>query len=226
MKNEDVKNFTPRPEDRFPLLVRWLLFLLGVAVMSLVIALTIHAYLGTTPISTPPAALAAWNLTVGQWTIIFNALLVVIQIVLLRRGFTFMGYLQVGVAVVFGLLCILSLRMTDFLAPEAYWQKWVLALIGSLVVAVGVFIEVLTGLLYVPGEGVVSAIVTGWNFGTFKQCFDWSLVILAVVLSLILNGHIVGVREGTVFAAFAVGAIVRVLQRLDAERLRKKQFGY
>lgn len=226
MKNEDVKNFTPRLEDRFPLLVRWLLFLLGVAVMSLVIALTIHADLGTTPISTPPAALAAWNLTVGQWTIIFNALLVVIQIVLLRRGFTFMGYLQVGVAVVFGLLCILSLRMTDFLAPEAYWQKWVLALIGSLVVAVGVFIEVLPGLLYVPGEGVISAIVTGWNFGTVKQCFDWSLVILAVVLSLILNGHIVGVREGTVFAAFAVGAIVRVLQRLDAERLRKKQFGY
>ena len=92
-------------------------------------------------------------------------------------------------------------------------------------VAVGVFIEVLPGLLYVPGEGVVSAIVTvtGWNFGTVKQCFDWSLVILAVVLSLILNGHIVGVREGTVFA---VGAIVRVLQRLDAERLRKKQFGY
>ncbi|MDK6260965.1 DUF6198 family protein [Corynebacterium frankenforstense] len=221
-----MKNFTPRLEDRFPLLVRWLLFLLGVAVMSLVIALTIHADLGTTPISTPPAALAAWNLTVGQWTIIFNALLVVIQIVLLRRGFTFMGYLQVGVAVVFGLLCILSLRMTDFLAPEAYWQKWVLALIGSLVVAVGVFIEVLPGLLYVPGEGVISAIVTGWNFGTVKQCFDWSLVILAVVLSLILNGHIVGVREGTVFAAFAVGAIVRVLQRLDAERLRKKQFGY
>lgn len=95
-------------------------------------------------------------------------------------------------------------------------------------VAVGVFIEVLPGLLYVPGEGVVSAIVTvtGWNFGTVKQCFDWSLVILAVVLSLILNGHIVGVREGTVFAAFAVGAIVRVLQRLDAERLRKKHFGY
>ncbi|WP_448853111.1 YczE/YyaS/YitT family protein [Corynebacterium frankenforstense] len=223
-----MKNFAPRPEDRFPLLVRWLLFLLGVAVMSLGIALTIHADLGTTPISTPPAALAAWNLTVGQWTIIFNAMLVVIQIVLLRRRFTFMGYLQFGVAVVFGLLCDLSLRMTDFLAPEAYWQKWALALIGSLVVAVGVFIEVLPGLLYVPGEGVVSAIVTvtGWNFGTVKQCFDWSLVILAVVLSLILNGHIVGVREGTVFAAFAVGAIVRVLQRLDAERLRKKHFGY
>ena len=220
-----MKNFAPRPEDRFTLLVRWLLFLLGVAVMSLGIALTIHADLGTTPISTPPAALAAWNLTVGQWTIIFNALLVVIQIVLLRRRFTFMGYLQFGVAVVFGLLCDLSLRMTDFLAPEAYWQKWVLALIGSLVVAVGVFIEVLPGLLYVPGEGVVSAIVTvtGWNFGTVKQCFDWSLVILAVVLSLILNGHIVGVREGTVFT---VGAIVRVPQRLDAERLREKHFGY
>ncbi len=118
-----MKNFAPRPEDRFPLLVRWLLSLLGVAVMSLGIALTIHADLGTTPISTPPAALAAWDLTVGQWTIIFNALLVVIQIVLLRRRFTFMGYLQFGVAVVFGLLCDLSLRMTDFLAPEAYWQK-------------------------------------------------------------------------------------------------------
>lgn len=228
MKNEDVVDFVPRPEDRFSLPVRWLLFLAGVAVMSLGIALTLHADLGTTPISTPPAALAAWSMTVGQWTIIFNALLVVLQVVLLRRRFTLMGYLQFGVAIVFGLLCDLALHLTGFVAPEAYWEKWLLVILGTVIVACGVFLEVLPGLLYVPGEGLITAIVavTGWDFGIVKQCFDWSLVIIAVVLSLILNGEIVGVREGTVFAAFAVGALVRVFHHFDMERLRRKHFGY
>ena len=40
------------------------------------------------------------------------------------------------------------------------------------------------------------------------------------------NGEVVGAREGTVFAAFTVGLMVRGFQRLDAERLRKKHFGY
>ncbi|CAM3910597.1 YczE/YyaS/YitT family protein [Corynebacterium frankenforstense] len=222
------EHFPPRPEDRFSLPARWIIFFVGVTIMSLGIAVTLHGDLGTTPISTTPAALAAWQLTVGQWTVIFNALLVVFQIILLRRRFPLLGYLQFLVAFVFGTMCDVWLGVTDFLAPEAYWQKWVLIIVGNVLISFGVFVEVLPGILYVPGEGAVAAIVraTDWNFGTVKQCFDWSLVGLAVVLSLILNGEVVGAREGTVFAAFTVGLMVRGFQRLDAERLRKKHFGY
>lgn len=218
----------PQPADRFSLPVRWLLFFLGVWVMSLGIAVTIRAQLGTTPISTPPAALAAWTSTVGVWTITMNALFVVIQVLLLRREFPLKGYLQFLVAVAFGSLIDVSLHMTWFLNPGNYLEKWALVLLGTVLVALGVFIEVLPGIMYVPGEGIVSAIarVTGWNFGTVKQCFDWSLVVIAIVISLVLNGHVVGVREGTVCAAFGVGALVRVFQRIDQERLRKKHFGY
>ena len=55
--------------------------------------------------------------------------------------------------------------------------------------------------------------VTTVRYGTMKQIVDWSLVIIAAVVSLILLQRLEGVREGTVFAAFAVGAVVKTLER-------------
>lgn len=99
-----------------------------------------------------------------------------------------------------------------------------MVILGTVLVALGVFLEVLPKILYVPGEGVVVAIsqVAGWRFGTVKQCFDWSLVIIAAVLSLLLMGRLEGVREGTVFAAFAVGGIVKIFERIYAAVVRRR----
>ncbi len=62
--------------------------------------------------------------------------------------------------------------------------------------------------LNLPGEGAVIALchVTGGaEFGKVKVIFDWTLVALAAISSLLLMGRLEGVREGTVISAFLVG---------------------
>lgn len=212
------------PAERYRLSTRWLLFFLGVSIMTVGIAISVHAGLGTSPISSAPAVLVeVVPLSFGTITVIMNLLFVLIQIALLRSRFSRLNYLQFLVAFFFGAMSDLSLRLTSFLQPENYFQQWVLVVLGAAIVALGVFIQVLPKILYVPGEGIVAAIamVTGWKFGTVKQCVDWALVIIAAALSLLFLQDLVGVREGTVFAAFAVGGMVKFYQRIHEAASRR-----
>lgn len=102
------------------------------------------------------------------------------------------------------------------LTPTEYWQQALLTIAGTVVLSIGVWIEVAPRVLMVPGEGIVQAIadVSGRRFGNVKVAFDVTLVTLATILSLILFHGLVGVREGTVFGALAVGNFVKLWQRL------------
>ena len=198
------------------LLRRWLTFLFGIWVMSVGIALSIHGQLGTAPISTFPAVLdAATSLTVGFVTVLMNIAFVLLQILILRRRFKAFQLVQLPIAVLFGTLIDLSVYMTSWIQPENYLMQWVVTIIGALILGIGVYIQIQPKLLYLPGEGVVMALtqVSSVRFGTMKQLVDWSLVIISAVLSLILLQQLVNVREGTVFAAFAVGAVVKAIER-------------
>jgi len=84
--NEDItttEDTAPSPKAA-SMLGRWLTFLLGVFVMSVGIALSVHGQLGTAPISTFPAVIdAASSWSVGGVTAVMNAVFVVIQIIIL-----------------------------------------------------------------------------------------------------------------------------------------------
>lgn len=196
---------------------RWLTFLLGVFVMSVGIALSVHGQLGTAPISTFPAVLnAATSWTVGFVTVVMNIGFVILQIAILRRRFQLFQLVQIPIAMAFGAVIDLSLFLTEWTQTDHYVLQWVVTIIGALILGIGVYIQVQPKLLYLPGEGLVMALtqVTPVRFGTMKQMVDWSLVIISAVLSLVLMQRLEGVREGTVFAAFAVGGVVKAIVSL------------
>lgn len=212
------------PSKRYSTPVRWGMFFLGVWIMTIGIALTVHADLGTTPISTVPAAIAAASsLSFGVVTVLISIVLVIAQKVILRSRFVTFQYWQFLVAVVFGALCDVSLYMMAFIQPSNYLLQWVTVILGAIMVSLGVFLQILPRILYSPGEGIVAAITiaSGWRFGTVKQLFDWSLILIAVAIGLMFVGELVGVREGTIFAAFAVGGFVKLYQRLYDAHLRR-----
>lgn len=198
------------------LVLRWLIFVLGVWVMSLGIALSLHGQLGTAPISTFPAVIdAATPLSIGMVTVFMNIVFVLIQILILRRRFSPFQFLQLPIAVVFGSLVDLSVYLTSWIQPEHYLTKWVVTILGALILGLGVYIQIQPKLVYLPGEGLVMALtmVTTVRYGTMKQLVDWSLVLISAIVSLLVLQRLEGVREGTVFAAFAVGAVVKYLDR-------------
>lgn len=207
----------PAPSaHRSGLLQRWLTFFFGIWVMSVGIALSVHGQLGTAPISTFPAVLdAATSLTVGFVAVLMNIAFVLIQMVILRRRFKAFQLVQIPIAVLFGTLIDLSIYLTSWVQPDHYLMQWVVTILGALILGIGVYIQVQPKLIYLPGEGLVMALtqVTTVRFGTMKQVVDWSLVIISAIMSLILLQRLEGVREGTVFGAFAVGAVVKAIQR-------------
>lgn len=196
---------------------RVLIFTLGLFIMSFGVALTVRAALGTAPISSLPTVLSlATDLSVGTWVVLFCLAVLVVEILLLRRRFPPVQLLQLPVTFLFGWFVDLSMAATSWLEPANYAMQWVWTVVGAVVVAIGVYLEVRPRLTYVPLEGLVTAItiITRAPFPRVKMIFDWSLVAFSALLSLILMGGLHGVREGTVFAAFAVGFLVKIIGNL------------
>jgi uncharacterized membrane protein YczE len=201
-------------------------FTLGIFIMSLGVAASVRAALGTAPITSFPTVLSlATPLSVGTYTVAFNLLVLVIEIILRGRKFPPIQLLQLPVAFLFGWFVDLSMSLTAWIEPANYLMQWVWVVVGAVLVAVGVYIEVQPRLTYIPADGLITVItmMTRAPFGKVKMIFDWTLVSISVILSLVLMGSLHGVREGTVFAAFAVGALVRVIGNLHASwRLERR----
>lgn len=195
---------------------RYIIFILGLFVNSLGVALITKANLGTSPISSIPYVLSLnYVFTLGNFTIFFSILLIALQLILLGKNFKLEHFLQIPVSLVFGYFIDFCMMLLGFVNPTAYLVKIVDLLIGCLILGVGVYMEVLADVVMLPGESFVRAVVFRWKteFGVTKICFDVSMSVIAAVLSFVLAGRLDGVREGTVVAALLVGFIARTIGR-------------
>ena len=197
-------------------LKRYLVFLIGLFINSLGVSLITKADLGTSPISSIPYVLSLnFPLTLGQFTILFSLLLIVIQLFILRRNFKLEHLLQIPISVLFGYFIDLTMSMLFFVDPQNYIASVLYLLIGCVVLGFGVYTEVLADVAMLPGESFVRAVSSTWKteFGSTKVAFDVSLTVIAAVLSLIFARRLDGVREGTIIAALLVGFIARLFGR-------------
>ena len=188
----------------------------GLAVMALGVAFSIKAGLGTSPISSVPYVLSLITpFTVGNVTIAMHCVFILLQILILRTQYQILQLLQLPVAIVFGYLTDGFVWLIQGLGYTAYWQQWIYCAIGIVLVALGVTLEVLAGVVTLAGEGLVLAIcqVTPVKFGNMKVAFDVTLVVVACAISLVCTGTLSGVREGTIAAALLVGICSRQMMK-------------
>ena len=196
---------------------RYLLLLVGLAIMAFGVAFSIKASLGTSPISSVPYAISLFTpLSVGTATITMHCVFILLQILILRKDYHPIQLMQLPVAFFFGYLTDFGVWAVQRISYHAYWQQWIICLIGILLVAVGVSLEVKAGVVVLAGEGVVLAIckVLPVRFGHMKVGFDVTLVVIACILSIVFTGRLQGVREGTVAAALLVGTLARQFGKL------------
>jgi len=121
------------------------------------------------------------------------------------------------VAFIFGYMNDFALWVVGDLTYNNYFEQWIYCLIGIVLVAIGVSMEVVGDVVTLAGEGAVIAIskVTGIKFTTMKVVFDVALVVIAVVMSFVLLGGLYGVREGTLAAAILVGIVAKPFIKLE-----------
>ena len=194
-------------------LKRYLLFFAGLFVNALGVSLITKASLGTSPISSIPYVLSLnFAFTLGNFTIFFSVLLILLQILILRKNFKLEDILQIPVSIAFGYFIDLTMYLLTWVNPGNYLIKVIALLIGCAVLGFGVYLEVVADVVMLPGESFVRAIVQTWdtNFGTTKIIFDSSMAVIAVALSFVFAGQLNGVREGTIIAALLVGFIARL----------------
>lgn len=194
---------------------RYLLFCVSLFVNALGIAFITKAELGTSPITSVTYVLSMFTpFTIGQWTIMLNLLFVVLELFLMKKqelkDDMRMFLLQIPISFCFGTFIDISMHILYWLNPAEYVSMFTDLLIGCVILAVGIALEVKANAAMMSGEYFVKVITRRFKgeFGYIKLGFDVTLVALACILSLIFMSGIYGVREGTVVAALIVGPIV------------------
>lgn len=199
-------------------LKRYIYFGCGLFVMAFGVAFSIRGNLGTSPISSFPYVLSLLTpLTVGTATICMHCVLILIQILILRKKYRPVQLVQLPVAFAFGYLTDFALWVLRDVTYTAYWQQWILCIIGIILVGFGVSMEFTANVVVLAGEGVVLAVcqVKPIRVSNMKIAFDVTLVASAVVVSVIGLHHLAGVREGTVAAAILVGTFTKKFNKIQ-----------
>ena len=181
---------------------RYLLFAIALFVNAMGVAYITKAALGTSPITSVTYVASMFTpLTMGQWTIVLNLLFAVLELPFMTkrqlREDLRMYLTQVVISLFFGLCIDLCMFIIQDLNPVVYISKIVNLLIGCVILAVGIALEVKADVAMMAGEYFVRVLVKKFHkdFGYLKLAFDFM-------------GGIYGVREGTVIAALLVGPIV------------------
>lgn len=197
---------------------RYILFIAGLFLTALGVAFAKSAQLGVSPISSVAnvMSLKVTDITMGNWLIIWNCVLIVGQILILRKDFQLIQLLQVPLSFLFGWFTDFCMWLVSFIPADMYPVKLIFVAIGVVILGLGVALTVIANVVLNSGEGFVKAIAdkTGKVFGNVKTVFDISCVFLSIILSLILFDFTVqGTREGTLIAALCTGTMVKFWNR-------------
>lgn len=200
------------------------LLLVSLFIMTSGVVLCVRSNLGSSVISSCPLAFTLAGsgsivppLSLGSYTNILNCLLVICQIIVLRRKFRPVQLFQLLVGFVFGAMIDLNMALTNGLQCDTLAIQSIVQVSGCTVMAIGIAFEMRCGSITMPGEGLPAAIskATGRPFANAKIAVDITLVILAVAFCFIFFGHwlwnVVG--AGTLFAMIYVGTAVKFISR-------------
>lgn len=208
------------------LVKRYILFIISLFFCGVGIAFTKHAELGVSPISSLANVISIKFdfISFGNWLIVSNLVLLLGQIILLRRNFRLIQLVQIPLSFVFGYFTDFGLWMIKDIPNENYIVRLLLVFAGIAFIGFGISLGVIADVVLNSGEGFVKALadVTKKEFGTVKIVFDVSWVLFAIVLSLLLfDGKLLGTREGTVISAVFVGVAVKIFKPILQKPLTK-----
>lgn len=194
---------------------RYILAIAGVFLMGIGVAVTRHGDLGVSPISSVANVMSIKYdaVSLGYWLLIWNILLIIGQIVILRKKFKWIQLLQIPLSVLFGWFTDFGVLITDPIPTPNYAVQMVMVVAGMIILALGITMCVTANVIMNSGEAFVKAIsdTAHKDFGILKVVFDVCCVAASVAVSFILFGSIIGTREGTIVTAIFTGFIVKFL---------------
>ena len=203
------------------------LFLIGLFIASMGVALSAKAGLGTSPVASVPYSVSLVNhtLTFGWWLNMWSVLQIAVQIALLRKKCKPVEIIiQTVLAFVYGYLTDFSCKLISGLQANSYIMQFALMILSCFVLGFGIWIQFKGGVAMLPGEAMNRAIseVTGRKYENIKIFIDVLYIIVAAAICFIFIGKLEGVREGNIIAAVLIGNIIKLYNSLYNQLTRKK----
>jgi len=200
------------------LVKRYTLFIISLFFSALGVAFTKHGELGVSPISSVGNVMSCKfvSFSLGTWLIIWNCVLIIGQIAILRKKFQPVQLLQVPLSFLFGWFTDFGMWIVSFIPADRYPVQLIMVIIGIIILGFGISLSVIANVIMNSGEAFVKAVSDKIHkeFGNVKIAFDILCVILALILSLIFfNFTIVGTREGTIISALFTGVSVKFFNK-------------
>lgn len=203
---------------RKELIRRYFVFCISLLIIALGISIITRSDLGTSPItSVPYVASLNTSVSLGMYFFLFTIVLIILQLLLLGKEKIkekkMELLMQFPVVFVLSVFTDLNMWLTTSLTPESYFLKVISLIIGCIILALGICLEVIADVTMISAEYTIQFATMRFkkDFGTIKIVFDVSLVIIAIICSLVMSGNIEGVREGTVITALLTGPFVRII---------------
>ena len=201
------------------IIYRYFLFLVGLFIASIGVAFSTKAGLGTSPVASVPysVSLVSSFFSFGGWLNVWSVLQILVQIALLRKKCNPVEIIiQTVLAFVYGYLTNFSCWIISPIVLTGYIPRFVFMIIGCFILAFGIWIQFKGGVAMLPGEAMNRAIseVTGKKYENIKIFFDVVYIVAAALICIIFLGGLEGVREGSITAAFLVGLIIKLYNRI------------
>jgi uncharacterized membrane protein YczE len=198
-------------------MIRIIFYVMGFLIMTMGIAISVKSGLGVSPVSSIPYTITCvFGIEMGRATVLFHVLLVIAQIILLRKAFKLKNLLQIPAGILFGMFTTFCNSLMNFFpTPEGMPVKLLMMLISTVLIAFGIFLYVPADFIPLAGEGMMLAVsqVTKIKFSTVKLIFDISMVVISLITCLVVLHMFGSVGIGTVIAAVLVGLVLKVITK-------------
>ncbi|MBS6215962.1 MAG: peptide ABC transporter ATP-binding protein [Clostridiales bacterium] len=201
---------TPSAATKDQIVKRWIVFFIGMFLMGTGIALSIKATIGVSPMSsiTNLLILIFPNISLGTFSFLVNFLFFVAEFIVAPKTWHPIKILtQLVPTFICSVFIDINMALVSSITPESYLMKVAVLLLGCLVFGLSLALMVSADATLQPSEAFISVVAerTGRAWGNVRTAVDISLVIIAVIASLIVFQALTTVREGTVVAAILVG---------------------
>lgn len=210
------------------IIFRYVLFLIGLFIASLGVAFSTKAGLGTSPVASVPysVSLVSKLFTFGGWLNVWSVIQIGVQVALLRKNCNPIEIvIQTVLAFVYGYLTDFSCFLLSGISVNGYVMQFLFMTAGCFVLGFGIWLQFKGGVAMLPGEAMNRAIsrVTGKKYENVKIFFDILYIAVSAAICLVFIGKLSGVREGSIFAAVAVGNIIKLYSFIFAKLFNRKE---
>ncbi|MBO7658206.1 MAG: hypothetical protein J6T65_02740 [Clostridia bacterium] len=203
-------------------LKKFIFYAVGIILIAIGINCSKLSSLGISPVSSVPRACEViWGWSLGAMTIVVYCILVLLQIIVLRKRFKWINLLGIPIAVAFGFLVDLFgvSTKTNFFGldtsgfghwlawlpvPENYLMRMAYFVASLIIIAVGVFLYLRPKWVAMPAEGFAAAIaeVSGAKFGNCKTIVDTSMITISFIMHFVFMVFIKGLPVLEFFKGF------------------------